>query len=177
MTHLGARVDLTRSIDTFLVSVWPRLLGYALRLTREPDTARDLMQQSALQALSARESPHDEKAALAWLFKVVRNVWIDQTRRRSVRSHEAIEDRSPATWSFDDELITTVAVRQALDALSPAERQVILLVDVEGHSYSEAAIILEVPTGTVMSRLHRARSRMLTSIAAEPARPSPREHR
>ncbi len=135
------------------------------------------MQQSALHALSARESPQDEKAALAWLFKVVRNVWIDQTRRRAVRSHEAFEQEGQETWCFDDDLITMVAVRQALDALCTADRQVITLVDVEGRTYREAAIILGVPTGTVMSRLHRARSRMLAAIATEPARCQRRELR
>lgn len=152
-------------------------MGYALRLTREPDLAHDLMQQTALQALSSRESPRDQKAALAWLFKVVRNVWIDQTRRRAVRNHEVLGQECEETWSFDDDLITTLAVRQALDALCPTDQQVIMLVDVEGRTYREAAMILQVPIGTVMSRLHRARSRMLSAIAAEPARSPDKESR
>ncbi|WP_245416383.1 RNA polymerase sigma factor [Microvirga sp. 17 mud 1-3] len=148
-----------------------------MKLTREPDTARDLMQQSALRALSSRESPSDEKAALAWLFTIIRNVWIDQTRRRAVRDLAETGPEDEAPGSFRDDMITTLAVKQALSALCPTDRQVLMLVDLEGRTYREAAAIMGVPTGTVMSRLSRARSRMLAAIAADPAQNPDRETR
>lgn len=168
---------MARPIDTLLLAAWPRLMGYALRLTREPETARDLMQQSALQALSSPAPPRDHAAGLAWLFTVVRNTWTDQIRRRSVRSRAAVEFEESDAWSFDDSLITAVAVRQAMSRLGPGERHVVELVDVQGMSYREAAETIGVPVGTVMSRLSRARSRLLLLIDADRLRHAPEERR
>jgi RNA polymerase sigma-70 factor (ECF subfamily) len=168
---------MARPIDTLLLAAWPRLMGYALRLTREPETARDLMQQSALQALSSPAPPREQAASLAWLFTVVRNTWTDQVRRRSVRSRAAVAFEEADAWSFDDSLVTALAVRQALARLGPRERRVIELVDMQGLSYREAAEAIGVPIGTVMSRLSRARSHLLILIDADRRRPITGGHR
>lgn len=155
-----------RPIDAYLLSAWPRLMGYALKLTREPDSARDLVHHSAVRALSAQDAPREEKAALAWLFKIVRHAWIDQTRRRAVRARDAVEIETDDTWTFENRLISALSVRQALNRLTSSERRLIDLVDVQGLSYREAASALNLPVGTVMSRLHRARARLLALIEA-----------
>ncbi|GJE46795.1 RNA polymerase sigma factor [Methylobacterium soli] len=143
-----------RSIGQHLVEAWPRLFGYALTLTREPESARDLMQQSALQALSTPAAPCDPRAARAYLFRIVRHAWIDRIRRAGVRREEGGQD-----WpdeGFDDRLIEAIAVRQAFAALDAPCRTVLACLDVEGLTYRETAERLRIPVGTVMSRLHRA---------------------
>lgn len=155
----------TRSTGQHLVELWPRLFGYALSLTREVETARDLMQRSALRALSAPAGPREEQAARAYLFRIVRHAFVDGLRRASVRREEAAQD-----WpdeGFDDRLIEAIAVRQAFERLDEPCRRVVTCVDVEGLSYRETAERLGIPAGTVMSRLHRARRAMLRSIVAD----------
>lgn len=152
-----------RSIGQHLVDAWPRLYRYALTLTREPDAARDLMQQSALKALSTRTTPREPRAARAYLFQIVRHAWIDRIRRSRIRNEDDLLD-----WpdeGFDDRLIEAIAVRQAFTALDAPCRSVVTCVDVEGLSYRETAERLGIPIGTVMSRLHRARRIMLHRIA------------
>lgn len=152
-----------RSIGQHLVDAWPRLFRYALALTREPDAARDLMQQSALKALSTRTTPSEPHAARAYLFQIVRHAWIDRIRRTRLHHEDELLD-----WpdeGFDDRLIEAIAVRQAFAALDMPCRAVVTCVDVEGLSYRETAERLGIPVGTVMSRLHRARRIMLHRIA------------
>lgn len=158
-----------RTIGQHLITTWPRLFGYALKLTREPEAARDLMQQSALQALAARSAPTETDAARAYLFRVVRHAWIDRLRRSTIRrGHERdleTEAHTAIADDFDDRLIDAIAVRQAFERLDAPCRRVVACIDVEGLSYQEAAAVLGIPLGTVMSRLHRARRLMLEQIA------------
>ncbi|WP_041929357.1 RNA polymerase sigma factor [Methylorubrum extorquens] len=154
-----------RSIGQHLVEAWPRLFRYALTLTREPDAARDLMQQSALKALSTGATPSEPRAVRAYLFQIVRNAWIDRIRRARIIREGDVQD-----WpddGFDDRLIDAIAVRQAFAALDPSCRSVVACVDVEGLTYRETAARLGIPVGTVMSRLHRARQTMLHRIAGQ----------
>jgi RNA polymerase sigma-70 factor (ECF subfamily) len=103
--------------------------------------------------------------ARAWLFKVLRNCWIDDHRRSSVRAIEnPVEPWGHTCWGCDDRLIAEITVRQALERIDPAHREIIELIDLAGFRYSEAAEILDLPLGTVMSRLSRARLAMLGLI-------------
>jgi RNA polymerase sigma-70 factor (ECF subfamily) len=160
------RITLSRhAIERHLLDNWLRLFGYAVSLTGDRETARDLLQQSALHALAAKRPPDSGGSACAWLFRIVRNAWIDQHRRATVR--EAVPAAEPLDgerWHFDDRLIAALTVRQALDRLEPMHREVIEVVDISGFRYREAAEILDVPVGTVMSRLSRARLALLDAI-------------
>lgn len=104
------------------------------------------------------------------MFKVLRNCWIDDHRRSSVRaidgSAELWSDKawSHTPWRCDDRLIAEITVKQALEKIDPAHREIIELVDIAGFRYVEAAEILNLPVGTVMSRLSRARLAMLALI-------------
>jgi RNA polymerase sigma-70 factor (ECF subfamily) len=151
---------------------WSRLFGYALALTGDPEGARDLLQQSALNALASVNVPSDRKATRAWLFKIVRNAWIDEYRRQKVRT----EDDSPIPiegggWGYEDRVIAEITVRQGLSRIDPLQREVIELVDLWGFRYADAATVLDIPVGTVMSRLSRARLSLLEAIAGENLRP------
>ena len=127
--------------------------------------AGDLLQSCASKALASKAIPAEPAQTRAWLFKVLRNCWIDDYRRSSVRASESpVESWGDAAWGCDDRLIAEITVRQALERIDPAHREVIELVDLAGFRYSEAAEILDLPLGTVMSRLSRARLAMLGLI-------------
>lgn len=148
----------------------PRLYGYAFSLCGDVNDAHDLVQETAVKALNAVRVPQDEPAYRAWLFKILRNAWLDVVRRRSrrlalVEDDHDYESVGTPVWAHDDSLISSLTVRLCLTKLSPAHREVLGLVDVSGFSYGEAALILDVPVGTVTSRVARARSAMLTHLA------------
>lgn len=142
-----------------------RLYRYAYSLTRDEEAAKDLVQQCAVKALGARTEPKDEPAYRAWLFVILRNALIDETRRR--KASEALLETAPTDetemefWDGDERFINVLSVKQALTRLAPRDRDVIALVDLAGLSYAETAEVLGVPRGTVMSRISRARRRLI----------------
>ena len=149
----------------------PRLYGYALSLSGDVHDSHDLVQETVVKALKSARVPEDEPAYRAWLFTILRNSWFDVIRRRSRRAEVGGGDADYAcidaqVWAHDDSLISTLTVKHCLTKLSPAHREVLGLVDVSGFSYGEAAEILEVPVGTVTSRVARARNAMLEHLAS-----------
>ncbi len=153
-----------RRIEAYL----GRLAGYAHSLTNDREQARDLVQECALKALSARRVPEDEAAYRAWLFRILRNTFLDRRRRAGqgapVLDSDEIDTVNGGIWQCDDRLISTLTVRLGMAKLSPAHREVIAVVDIVGFSYAEAADFLSVPVGTVMSRLSRARRALLDTM-------------
>ncbi len=154
-----------------------RLFGYALSLANDREQARDLVQECALKALSATRVPRDEAAYRAWLFRILRNAFLDR-RRRAGRSGSTVEiDEAEIAkgeiWRGDDRLISTLTVRLCMAKLSSVHREVIAAVDIAGFSYAETADFLDVPVGTVMSRLSRARQALLHVIGEGKVRPLP----
>ena len=160
-----AKGQAKRPIEASLESCWARMFGYAMSLTRDRESARDLVQQAALQALASDQPPADPNHARAWLFKIVRNAWIDQFRRtQTKREDDRLPDIEAADWAFDDRMIAEITVRQGLERINSSYREVIELVDLYGFQYSDVATVLHVPIGTVMSRLSRARLALLDAI-------------
>ena len=145
-----------------------RLYRYAFSLAREEDIAKELVQQGVLKALAAKTIPDDEPAYRAWLFVIVRNTFLDYQRnnRRNDLLFEEEQDDMPDMeyWQGEDRLINVLNVRQALGKLRTADREVIGLVDMGGLSYAETSAVLDVPVGTVMSRISRARARLLALV-------------
>jgi RNA polymerase sigma-70 factor (ECF subfamily) len=153
-----------RRIEEYL----SRLLGYALSLTTDRDAAEELVHECAVRSLAAKRVPDDEPAYRAWLFRILRNAFLDQVRnagREFAAPNEEPKVDGSAVWDYDDRLISVLTVRAAMARLAPHHREIIALVDLAGFSYGEAATILEVPRGTVMSRLSRARGALLDQIA------------
>jgi len=146
-----------------------RLYGYAFSLAGCPHQAEDLVQDCALRALKARKTPRDEPAYRAWLFRILRNAFLDQVRHaKTVAAAAEDENFSPETeyWRGDERLITVLTVRTEMAKLPRAQREILALIDIAGLSYAEAAGVLGVPLGTVMSRTSRARRRLLDTIGA-----------
>lgn len=144
-----------------------RLFGYAVCLCGERELARDLTQEALVKALAARNPPRDEAAYRAWLFTILRNLFIDRTRREGRRVESEPEEAPVQSWEIwrsDDHLLSALTVKLAIAKLRPAHREIIALVDIVGFSYAEAAALLSLPVGTVMSRLSRAREALLAVV-------------
>ncbi len=161
-----------KRVETYL----PRLFGYALSLGNDREAAQDLVQECVLRALAARRSPTDEPAYRAWLFRILRNAYLDQARRLDREARPS--DDEPAVdsnlvWRCDERLISELTIRAGMARLTPCHREIIALVDIVGFSYAEAAALLNVPPGTVMSRLSRARLALLGEVMDGNVRPLP----
>lgn len=144
-----------------LIEVMPRLRRYARMLTRDRSRADDLV-QDALERALARESTFRSDGNLrAWLFTLMHNLFVDGTRSREAvdwsTSTDELPERSAPRQSDPAELRD---IHKALERLPSEQREVLLLVAIEGLRYREAAEILALPVGTVMSRLARAREKM-----------------
>lgn len=143
------------------------LLRVANSLTHNRAEAEDLVQDTLLRAYRGIDG-FDGRHPRAWLLTILRNTNINRNRRRRpelLRHPDIANDRLAAAVSgdrtdafVDDDL--DVEIVRALGSLDEAFRRVVELVDIDGLSYAEAAEVLDVPVGTVMSRLHRARSRI-----------------
>src|SRR5712692_2886239 len=131
----------------------------ALRLTRDPDSAQDLVQEAYLRALRYQHSYQAGTNMKAWLFAIMRNLFWDRFKG-SRKEDVSLDDVGEFVL---DELAASEVVA-AVEKLPPLHREVVLLVDVEGFSYKDAAQTLGVPIGTVMSRLHRARQQLQKSL-------------
>jgi len=154
------RHDLERQREELLAAL-PRLRRFARSLSGNRQDGDDLMQTTVERALE-RGWPGGVEA-LPWLFKVCKNLWVDELRARAVRVKAAQSrelDEEPAISGEAVALgeIGLREVEQALESLPAEQRAVLALVAVEGLSYREAADVLETPIGTVMSRLARARA-------------------
>ena len=150
------------------------LYRVALRLTRNGHDAEDLVQDTLLRAYRAIDR-FDGRHPRAWLLTILRNTNINRARKRrphlfddedqalaAIPAHGADGREGAAEQALDGMVDETIVA--ALRALSGDHRAVVILVDVDGLSYMEAAEILEVPIGTIMSRLHRARRRLRTML-------------
>ena len=177
----------------------PQLYSAALRMTRNAADAEDLVQETYLKAYRGFDRFEEGTNLRAWLYRILTNTFINMYRSKKRRPTETELDEGEdlylyrrlggleaarATRSAEDELMdffTESEVKDAIEALPEQYRLVVLLCDVEGFSYKEIAEWLEIPIGTVMSRLHRGRKalqkqlyefaveRGLTEVAPETA--------
>lgn len=158
-------------VRTGLAAHLARLWRYGFVLSGNADTAEDLVQATCARAL---ERAHQFRAGTRldrWLFTILRSIWLNELRARRVRQGQGFVDAAEALH-FDGgkEIETNILAAQVLKevlALPEAQRETILLVYVEGLTYREAAEALDVPIGTVMSRLAAARAK-LGALNAEP---------
>ena len=161
-------------VHSTLPALLPRLVAFARTMVNDPELARDLVQDAVARALGARRVPDVAAAYRAWIFKIVRNAAIDEIRR--MRSEKFENELFVDLWRYDNACIAKITVDQGLAALGPSHREIIALIDIAGFSYSEAAELLGVPIGTVMSRITRARLALLAAIEASSVRPMKSNH-
>lgn len=163
-----------------------QLYGAALRMTRNPADAQDLVQDAYMKAFNAFASFKPGTNLKAWMYRILTNTYINSYRKAQRRPQEHSADemtdwQMAETASHDSvglqsaevealKLIPDARIQQALMDLPEDYRMVVYYADVEGMPYKEIAEIMETPIGTVMSRLHRGRKRLrvaLKDVAAE----------
>lgn len=147
-----------------LLQTLPALRRYCYSLTGNVTNADDLLQSAAEKALSRWQQYKSGTHFDRWLYRLCRNLWIDQVRRDKP-TEEWVDDEGfdPPSASLEHEvgqLLSLAQVNAHMADLSDGLRTVLYLIAVEGRSYQEAAEILDIPTGTVMSRLSRARQQL-----------------
>lgn len=164
----------------------PQLYSAALRMTRNPADAEDVVQETYLKAYRAYDSYQEGTNLKAWLYRILTNTYINKYRKAQRRPNEVelgelqdlylykrLGETSGASESAEKEALDMFVdddIIAALESLPENFRLPVLYADVEGFSYKEIAEILDVPIGTVMSRLHRGRKalqRKLWNVAAE----------
>ena len=146
----------------------PRLRRYARALTGERSAADDLVQDTLERALSRLHLWRQGSDLRAWLFTIMHNIYVNQTRSRIRHPQEPLDDsaadelraREPDWGELRD-------IEEALGRLPGEQRAVVLLVGLEQFSYEEAAQVLDIPLGTVMSRLSRGRERLRVILSGD----------
>lgn len=159
-----------------------QLYAAAMRMTRNPADAEDLVQETFVRAYRGFPSFQDGTNLRAWLYRILTNTFINTYRAKQRRPEQTdlddVEDlylykrlggleAASLGRSAEDELMdmfTETEVKDAIEALPEQFRMAVLLADVEGFSYKEIAEILDIPIGTVMSRLHRGRKALQRSL-------------
>ena len=157
----------------------PNLYGAALRMTRNPQDAEDLVQETYLRAYRGFGGFREGTNLRAWMYRILTNTFINAYRKKQREPITVPEDDTPDWYLYDKlggagaeasaeaevlEQLPDEDVQRALEALPEAFRMAVLLADVEGFSYKEIAEILDVPIGTVMSRLHRGRKALQKAL-------------
>ena len=181
-----AGTDLEQRFTEEAMPLLDQLYGGALRMTRNPQDAEDLVQETYLKAFKGFDSFKPGTNLKAWLYRIMTNTYINTYRKKQRRpletSAEDVTDRQLYTTSSHDstglqsaevEALKNLPDKQIADAmnsLSDDYRMVVYYADVEGLAYKEIAEVMDTPLGTVMSRLHRGRKQLrelLKDVAKE----------
>jgi RNA polymerase sigma-70 factor (ECF subfamily) len=153
-----------------IVAEIPRLRRYARALTGRTDAAEDLVQETLQRALEKWRLWQRERDLRPWLFSIMHNLHVDGHRRDQRVDFCADDDLPvPVQRASQADALELRDLERALALLPPEQREVLLLVGLEELSYTEVARALQIPQGTVMSRLSRARTRLKAILAGEAA--------
>lgn len=179
------RKAVSPAFDAEALACLPDVVRFARSLTRDATAADDLVQETYLRAYRSHETFREGYGMRRWLFSICHHAWlrISQREKRVVLTEDgdeaeletmaAVMGHVAAQRSGLDRFVTSIdlgpAIQRAIDTLSPTMQSVVLLVDVQGLGYDEAAEVLSIPVGTVRSRLFRAR-RLLQEQLFEYAR-------
>ncbi len=158
----------------------PNLYGAALRLTRNPQDAEDLVQEAYLRAYRGFAGFREGTNLRAWMYRILTNTFINSYRKKQREPVTVAVTDDTSDWYLYDRIGSSGAepsaeaevldripdedVQRALEELPEVFRMAVLLADVEGFSYKEIAEILDIPIGTVMSRLHRGRKALQRAL-------------
>ncbi len=161
-----------KKFEARLVDHIPRLRRYARALCHSTHAADDLVQDTLERALIKQSLWLDQHRLRPWLFSIMHNLFINQVRRQGQAPPlMELDDCVGDTSSRADRLLTAQRLQHCISQLPDEQKEVFLLVSLEGFAYEEVASILGIPVGTVMSRLSRARDKLRKQINDEEQRP------
>ena len=152
-----------------MIALLPRLRRFAHALARSPADAHDLCQASVERALKSRDQWQPGTRLDSWMYRIMRNLWIDETRARTRRDQTFAPEEAGAKVGDDgarraDVQLELTDLDRAMSRLPAEQREAIALVLVEGLAYKEAAAVLDVPIGTLTSRLSRGREALIAEL-------------
>lgn len=157
-----------------LVGLLPKLRRFAMTLTRNASDADDLVQEACERAITRSHLWNGEGRLESWIYAMTRNLWVDEIRKRKVRTGSGTVDFSEQDdlriEASADKAVYAKQLHKLIMTMPEGLSSVFLLVNVEGHSYRDAANILGIPIGTVMSRLSTARIRLAAMISEQTER-------
>jgi RNA polymerase sigma-70 factor (ECF subfamily) len=167
----------TEAFEPLVEKYQRKTFRLAFQVLRDQEEALDVAQEAFVKAFRSLPKFKGDSAFYTWLFRITMNLALDRRRQRAARAKSmGTEDVAPEEWERtavsdqrapDDEAVSAerrAQIGRALESLSEQHRSIIILSDIEGLSYREIAEVLEVPMGTVMSRLHNARKRLRDSL-------------
>ena len=162
-----------KALQLNMVALLPRLRRFALGLTGSVDRADDLVQATCERAIQAIDLFMPGTRLDSWMFKIMQNLHRNAIRDRATEARTITGEAPEADAPVDgvramEARLALSATQDALAALDPDQREALLLIAVEGFSYQEAAAILEVPVGTVTSRLARGRASLRSRLCQGP---------
>jgi len=156
--------DIEQSVEQHI----PRLRRYARALTGDRAAADDLVQDTLERALSRFHLWRRGSDLRAWLFTIMHNIFVNQARSRMRYPHDALDESTADALQYREPDWSDLRdIGGALERLPVEQRTVVLLVGLEQFTYEEAARVLQVPIGTVMSRLSRGRERMRALLGGD----------
>lgn len=149
----------TETLRREIVELLPRLRRFGRTVTRHREDADDLVQIAVERALTRADQWQPGTRLDSWIFRIMQNAWIDEVRARQRRDLTFVPEElgEQVGVSTTDAQIDAIAVRKAVSQLNEDQRSVVGLVLIEGLPYKEAAAVLDIPIGTLTSRLARAR--------------------
>lgn len=160
-------------IQSRMVELLPRLRRFAFALTGDKDKADDLVQDTCERALAHLDQWKPGTNLDSWMYRIAQNIWVDHHRgRRSQREAGQLDEVENLAGvdgrTVTESRLTLAAVNEGIARLPTDQQVLVAMVCVEGVSYKEAASILGIPIGTVMSRLSRARQALYASLTEAP---------
>jgi RNA polymerase sigma-70 factor, ECF subfamily len=162
--HMSRAVELFRDE---IVELLPRLRRFARTISRNPHDADDLVQVTVERALLRFEQWEDESKLDSWMFGIMRNAWIDEVRARARSNRTFVPAEAGENVGAKTSEQESIALESALEQLPEEQRMAVGLVLIEGFSYKEAAEVLDIPIGTLTSRLARGRQTLAAILEDE----------
>lgn len=158
-----------QSFESDMIALLPRLRRFAHALARAPSDADDLCQATVERALKARAQWQPGTRLDSWMYRIMRNQWIDETRARDRRDQTFAPEEvgvHVGSAAAQEMALELTDLDRAMNRLPDEQREAIALVLVEGLAYKEAAAVLDVPMGTLTSRLSRGREALIAAMGA-----------
>ncbi len=150
-----------------MLELLPRLRRFAIGLTGHPSDGDDLCQMTIERALTNRQKWQEGTRLDSWMYRIMRNIWIDETRSRTRRSQTFVHEEAGfavGAGGGQEAQVELGHVGRAMERLPDDQREAVLLVMVEGYAYKEAAEIVGCPVGTLNSRLVRGRDALMAML-------------